>query len=298
MKPILIWSWIVLLLIGCGAKYDKEPATASKNELTQKGMAVAEGEDIPLAAADNAQAVNVDEENAAKDIERKIIYEGRVSLVVEEFEEMETAIPELIKQFDGYLREARINRAEGRWRSGQWIARIPSSRFNEFIAEVSELGIAEEQEQSTEDVTMEYLDLEARIASKKKLEQRIEEVLKRKGDKLSDQLEGERELMRVRSEIDSMLGRLNFLKNQVAYSTVTIDAREEKDYVPAKAPDFAGRIGNAWKESVRNLKIAGQNLVIAAVAFAPWIIPVSVVCVGLVFGWKRVRKPIPNGEKQ
>ena len=61
----------------------------------------------------------------------------------------------------------------------------------------------------------------------------------------------------------------------------TIDAREEKDYVPTKAPDVTGRIGIAWRESIRSLKVAGQFFFIVTVAFVPWIIPVSVVVGGL-----------------
>lgn len=283
MKAILSWSWLVFLLIGCGGKYAMEEGSESVQSSVENAV---DGE----GGGEQAGAEQAVDENAVQNAERKIIYEGRISLVVEEFEKIETAIPQLVEQFEGYLKSVDVNRREGRRRSGRWIARIPADRFGEFLAEVSELGIAEEQKQTTEDVTMEYLDLEARIAGKKKLEERIEKVLQQEGEKLSDQLEGERELMRVRSEIDSMQGRLKYLKNRVAFSTVTIDAREEKDYVPQKAPDFTGRIGIAWKNSIRELKETGQDFVVAAVYFAPWFIPLSVLVVGLTFGWKRARR--------
>ena len=283
MQKILCWGWILLLFIGCGGK--------NLDHLAEEQNAPAKAEKGAEQPAAKAQPQKAGAEKAA---ERKIIYEGRVSLVVENFEDMETAIPDLVKKYDGYMAEANVNRTEGRQRSGRWVARIPAERFADFLIAVSKLGIAEEQQQTAQDVTMEYLDLEARIATQKQLEQRILELLKNREGKLSDVIEAERELARVRSEIELMEGRLRYLKNRTSYSTVTIDVREEQDYVPAAAPNFGGRIGKAWLESLRILKEAGQNLVITLVAITPWIIPVSVVLWMLAFLWKRLRRPKPS----
>lgn len=227
-------------------------------------------------------------ERPKENVERKIIYSGQVSVVVEEFESMETAIPDLVKEFNGYLKSANINRTEGRQRYGSWIARIPSVRFSEFLKAVSKLGIAEHQEQSTQDVTMEFLDVKARIASKKQVEQRILKLLEDRDGKLSDIVEAEHKLAEVRSEIESMEGRIRYLQNQTVFSTVTIEVREEKNYVPEKAPDFGGRIGKAWQDSLRSLKIAGQNFVIGVVAFVPWILPLGIFFGGGFFLLKRL----------
>ncbi len=284
-RRFVCWGWILLLFIGCGGKNAEYFAEG------QKAPAKAEkGAEQPAAEAQAPQKAGAENKGG----ERKIIYEGRVSLVVENFEEMETAIPDLVKQYDGYMAEANINRTEGRRRSGRWVARIPAERFADFLQAAAKLGIAEEQEQTAQDVTMEYLDLEARIATQKQLEQRILELLKNREGKLSDVIEAERELARVRSEIESMEGRLRYLKNRTSYSTVTINVREEQDYVPAAAPGFGGRIGKAWRESVQTLQDAGENLVIACVAVAPWILPVAIILWGLVFSWKRLRRPKPS----
>jgi hypothetical protein len=279
MQKVLCWSWLVVLLIGCGGvQYE---ASSVKQSAAQ-------------VVADDAGAMDPEKAGEAQRpdeiTERKIIYEGRVSLVVEEFDAMESAIPELVKQFEGYLKEANVNRMEGRWRSGRWVARIPSARFEEFLAEVSQLGIAELQEQTAQDVTMEYLDLEARIKTKKELEQRILKLLEDREGKLSDVVEAERELSRVRSEIESMEGQLRYLQNRTAFSTVTIDVREERDYIPEASADFASRASKAWQESLRALKLSGQNVAIAVVAFVPWIIPLSVVAAVMVFTAKRLRR--------
>jgi hypothetical protein len=286
MQKFLCWSWIWLLVIGCGsATYESAKAPATQAENAGEG-----GENVP-ALNDMAKA-DPDDNDQNEKVERKIIYEGRVSLVVEEFEEVETAIPDLVKEFEGYLKEANVNRNQGRWRSGRWVARIPSARFGEFLDEVAKLGIPETRGQTAQDVTMEYLDLEARIKTKKELEQRILQLLEDREGKLSDVVEAEKELSRVRSEIESMEGQLRYLQNRTAFSTVTIDVREEQDYIPEAAPDFSGRIGKAWQESLRALKIAGQNLVIAAVAIAPWIIPLALGAGVMVFGARWIRRKL------
>ncbi|MCA9070944.1 MAG: DUF4349 domain-containing protein, partial [Planctomycetaceae bacterium] len=62
-----------------------------------------------------------------------------------------------------------------------------------------------------------------------------------------------------------------------------IDVREEKNYVPEQAPDFGGRIGKAWRDSLLTLKTAGQNFVIGLVAFVPWVLPLTVFFGGAFF---------------
>lgn len=325
MQKWLCWSWLLLLFIGCGgnkyeAKYadDTESTTAAQSSTPPGGEMPEERSQIPL-AINNAQAIAQNEvggenEQAVAEkppqeqaqpkkppqnnIERKIIYTGQISLVVEEFEEMETAIPGLVKEFGGYLKSANINRTEGRWRSGSWVARIPSARFSEFLKAIANLGIAEHQEQSTQDVTMEFLDVEARIASKKQVEQRILKLLENRDGKLSDIVEAEHKLADVRSEIESMQGRLRYLQNQTVFSTVTIEVREEKDYVPAQAPDFGGRIGKAWQESLRALKIASQNFVVGVVAFVPWIPPLAIFFGGGIFLLKWMVKRFSGQKKE
>lgn len=292
MQKILCWSWLGLLVIGCGsATYYETAAKAPAPQQTQEaGGEGAENLNLPAINGVAKAQANPEANEPKEQVERKIIYEGRVSLVVEEFQAVETAIPDLVKEFEGYLKEANVNRNQGRWRSGRWVARIPSARFEEFLAEVAKLGIAETREQTAQDVTMEYLDLEARIKTKKELEQRILKLLEDREGKLSDVVEAEKELSRVRSEIESMEGQLRFLQNRTAYSTVTLDVREEQDYIPEAAPDFSGRIGKAWQESLRALKIAGQNFVIGVVAFVPWAIPLALVFGVMAFGVRWIRR--------
>lgn len=322
MQKLLCWGWMLLLFIGCGAQYEAKynagseatssppPASDSTAEtLLQQPVFEDLDEADALAQNDaggkNGQAIaekppqepQAEQNEAPKNIERKIIYTGQVSLVVEEFTEMETAIPELVKEFGGYLKSADINRTEGRWRNGRWVARIPSARFSEFLQAVSKLGIAEHQEQSTEDVTMEFLDVEARIASKKQVEERILKLLEDRDGKLSEIVEAEHKLAEVRSEIESMQGRLRYLQNQTVFSTVTIEVREEKDYVPEQAPDFGGRIGKAWQDSLRALKRASQEFVIGVVAFVPWILPLGVLFGGAFLLLRWLVKRFSGGKK-
>ncbi|NOX55492.1 MAG: DUF4349 domain-containing protein [Planctomycetes bacterium] len=226
-----------------------------------------------------AESASADQAVDIARAERKIIYEAEINLVVTDFARAESEIPRLVEKHGGYLADVFIDRTAGERQSGRWVARIPADRFEAFLDALSDLGIPESRRQTAQDVTEEYIDLEARIANKKRLEERILELLKNREGDIKDVIEVERELARVRSEIEQMLGRLRYLKNRIALTTVTIHVREQRDYVPPQAPTFAARIQQAWSTSLVSLRLFGEGLFVAIIFLFPWF-----VALGVVFG--------------
>ena len=198
-------------------------------------------------------------------------------MVVEDVPKTEMQITSLVKRFGGYVANASVDRTQGEQLSGQWNVRIPVDQFDSFLDAVSKLGFAERRRQTAQDVTEEFVDLEARIANKKRLEERIVELLKDPKGEMKDVIEVERELGRVRGEIEQMEGRLRYLSNRTELTSVSITAREEQDYVPPAAPTFVSRIDQAWNSSLLSLRSFGERLVVGLVYVFPWFVVLSVL---------------------
>ena len=204
--------------------------------------------------------------------ERRIVYEAQMTLVVDDLPKTEKELTSLVQEQGGYFADASVDRQQGERLSGRWQVRIPVAQFEAFLDAVSKLGVPEVRRQTAQDVTEEFVDLKARIANKKRLEDRIVELLDTNDGKIKDVIEVERELARVRSEIEQMEGRLRYLTDRTEMTTVTITAREERDYVPPKAPTFGSRISGAWSGSLLALRKFGENFVVAIVYLGPWLV--------------------------
>jgi type II secretory pathway pseudopilin PulG len=225
---------------------------------------------------------------------RKIIYEAEIGLVVKKVADTETNLHTLLKQFDGYIAESNVDRVEGEELTGRWKVRVPVNHFDSFVEQLARLGVAETRRQTAQDVTEEFVDLEAQIANKKKLEERIVALLKDTSGKIKDVIEVERELARVRGEVEQMEGRLRYLTNRTDFTTVAISAREEENYVPPAAPTFVDRIAQAWNMSLVAMRGVGEQLVVAAVYVFPWlaVAMVIVIPVFLIVRRKLAAKPV------
>ena len=97
------------------------------------------------------------------------------------------------------------------------------------------------RKRTADEVTAQYVDLQARLKAAKAAEQRLVELLGTRTGKLSDVLEVERELTRVRSEIESMQGQSNVMLHQVNYATVKVELSEEYHETLAPTPPSAAR---------------------------------------------------------
>jgi uncharacterized coiled-coil protein SlyX len=169
------------------------------------------------------------------------------------------------------------------------------AQFDTFLDDVSKLGVAESRNQTAQDVSEEFVDLEAQITNKKRLEERIVALLKDSSGKIKDVIEVEHELARVRGEIEQMEGRLRYLTNRTDFTTVSIAARVEENYVPPAAPSFFSRIAQAWHLSLDSLRVFGEEVVVAIVWVLPWL---AVICVVAIPALLVVRKRIAANNKR
>lgn len=302
MQRYLAMLVVCLVLSGCGNgsagdvgsfeyRTQQVPASAATSRVSGVGpdsrqqlFSVDRGE-IAVAQADAAEGP-ARGDNAA--LERKIIYTATITLVVEDFSKTESAVLALVERFGGYVSASHVDRTQGDHRSGRWVVRIPVARFDAFLAATADLGVPENSSTAAQDVTEEFVDLDARIKTKKEVERRIIKLLEDRSGDIKDVIAVEGELGRVREEIERMEGRLRYLKDRTALTTVTINAREERDYVPPQAPTFTAQIGQTWTGSVDALTKSGKAMTLTVVAITPWL-PVLAVPVVMSFWLVRRR---------
>ncbi|WP_196893863.1 DUF4349 domain-containing protein [Aureivirga marina] len=181
---------------------------------------------------------------------RKLIKNGRIGYNVQDLKVSREQIFQATKKYGGYIS------SDDEYRNAKNLEntiqiRVPSKHFDALMKEVT-TGISNFnfKEISIQDVTEEFLDVKARLNSKKELENRYLELLK-KAIKVSEILEIEKEINNLRTEIESIEGRFYYLQNQISYSTLTIVL---KKYDPNNSGEFNNKfsegIQNGWKNFV------------------------------------------------
>src|SRR5262249_42003483 len=153
---------------------------------------------------------------------RKIIYNAEIELVVKSLAGAEREMMKLVQASGGYVAENDLSNQSGARGQGSWKVRVPVDAFDAFLEGVARLGELQRVHRDSQDVSMEYYDVEARISNKQQEEKRLLKHLADSTGKLEDILNVERELSRVRGEVEQMQGRLRFLADQTTLSTVTI----------------------------------------------------------------------------
>jgi uncharacterized coiled-coil protein SlyX len=272
---IVLFVFVVGLLISLFLPAVNSARSSSRsairqNAARQEALEKREGIGGGINTEDGPQSVTLG-------LPRKIIYEAEITLTVQEFFASEIAVTKLVKQYGGYFADAYVDRTYGQQLSGRWRIRIPVAQFDPFLEAVSRLGVPESRHQTAQDVTEEFVDLEARISNKKRLEKRIVELLSSSSGKIKDVIEVERELARVRGEIEQSEGRLRYLTDRTEFTTVVVSTREVRDYVPPETPSFLTRMRQTLGHSLLSLRDFGEYVLIATVFMLPWMAVLGVV---------------------
>lgn len=163
----------------------------------------------------------VEPEKALENVDRKLIKEGFLEFETKDLNKTRQNIAKAVQRYKGYTSTDQEFTSPGKV-SITINVRIPSQYFDTALAEiVKDVKKFDRKEVFIKDVTEEFMDIEARLKTKKELEARYLELLKQTG-KINEIMEIERELSQLRSDVESIEGRYKYLSNQVVYSTLNI----------------------------------------------------------------------------
>ena len=213
-----------------------------------------------------------------------IIRTGYAGVEVDSLDAAIARVRQLAQRVGGFVANTQVQGGKDQLRSASLEVKIPSDRFDEALAGLAPIGKVESVNVNAQDVGEEYVDIAARVENAHRLEARLIALLANRTGKLQDVLSVERELARVREEIERYEGRMRFLRARVALSTLTITVHERAPIITPVAGD--GPIVNAFREAWRNF----VGFVAALIASLGVLVPLGV----LVFvGWLGVRRLVP-----
>jgi len=231
MKKLINIIGLILFIIVSGCK-NYEPET--NNLLAMRMM---DDEDTIIE--------NIESE---PQIDRKLIKNGEVEFESKNLNKTREHIFEAIEKYKGY--SSSDNEYKNSYEISNTInIRVPSENFDKLLNEIT-IGIDrfDRKEINIKDVTVEFLDIEARLRTKKELENRYLDILK-KADKVIEILEVEKEIGKLRSEIESIEGKLNYLQSQVSFSTMNVRIYQ----TITKQTEFGKKFKNGFKNGWNNL---------------------------------------------
>lgn len=217
---------------------------------------------------------------------RKVIQNHHLDVAVKDLNFAEESLVSMVSLSGGYISRSDIGQNTGARRQGSWTLRVPGAKASDIAKQILGLGEPIKQSSDAKDVSEEYYDLEARIKNKKIEEDRLILHLKDSTGKLVDILACEKEITRVRGEIEQAQGRINMLANLSSLATIQVTLVEHKDYKPPAAPTFLTKVQRALDSSLEELLKTGQWLVLGVVSWAPWVIAWGVILLGIRFLWK------------
>lgn len=234
---------------------------------------------------------------------RALIRTGHVTLEVTDFKRTEENLTELVESRGGFVSDTQ--QQQGRvgdrtYLTGVVVLRVPNERFSETFADVQDEGEVIESSTSTEDVTEQLVDIEARLNNLRAQRDRLRTLYEQANDTQAI-LQVERRLSEVQTEIERLEARKQSLERRVALSTITVDIREERPDrlgVDEKWYDI-GFVG-AFLESVNGVVIALRAGVVLLGYVLPYLLVLAtpVGLVGGVLAWRRGWWPFGSREER
>ncbi|HJY62646.1 MAG TPA: DUF4349 domain-containing protein [Ignavibacteria bacterium] len=268
---------------------DAPPTTSGENLKTAPKMDMGLTDSKSKEDDGSIQRINYQQptDNFNTQDKRMIIRSGTMNLEADNFNDTESKIKQIVNNVNGYVTNStsQIN-ASGK-KQGSITIRVASGKFDEMIGELGKIGKVVNQNISGKDVTEEYMDAEARQKTQRELEARLLKLLAEKTARLTDVVEVEQKLASVRENIEKTEGRMRYLKDQAAYSTLTVSVFEPSILNTSTGGGFFYELGESISKGLTGFTKVLSGIIIFIIAFSPIL---AIVLVGVYFIRRYLRK--------
>ena len=295
MKLVKVFTLLIALSLLCscerGGPSGESARFAAQDEANKEYKTTTQ---VSLQQADQSQSM-------AEAANRKILRNGELTLEVASPADTERKITTIADALGGFVVTSESKQHDTGDPAKQYlevnlVIRVPAAQFQTAFDQILSTGSRVIQQKKTgQDVTEEFIDLEARIKTQKALELQFLEIMKQ-ATKVPDALEVQRQIAEVRTEIEKLEGRKRFLENRATLSTITVSLQ---------SPAAIAVNTSSFRRSVREAVGDGVDLTIAIILFlirfVIVIIPIFLLLIlpiGLLvrFFWRRTRKSLWSRE--
>lgn len=222
--------------------------------------------------------------------DRMIIKSGSINVEIEQYDESEKKIADEVAKAKGFITNTSSSINASGKKQGNVEVRIPADNYDSFIASVNRIGKVMSLNVSGNDVTEEYIDLEARQLTQRELEKRLLNLLNEKTAGLADVVEVEQKLAEVRNTIEATEGRMRYLKNQSSFSTLSISLFEPSLLQTSSGGGFLYELGEAVKKGLNGFTEVFTGLVTFVIALSPVLILILIALLILKKVFSNMRK--------
>ena len=219
----------------------------------------------------------------AVDPSRKIIKNGSMRIETLDFDRFIFDFEASVSANGGYIESSsQTGNSAGHSsrRNAYYTVRIPSAKYEAFISKVGELGTVTQSDTSTEDVTLQYVDIEARLKALTAERDSFMALMDR-AKTIEEILEIQRYLTDVNYQIESYTSQLNTLKSLVTYSTVSVSVWEVERVTAPEPKTVWERISTNLDENLYNIGEGAKDLFVAFVSSLPYLV-ILAVFVGII----------------
>ncbi|MGH3665540.1 MAG: DUF4349 domain-containing protein [Egibacteraceae bacterium] len=223
------------------------------------------------------------------DIGERIIKDGTVSIEVAEggFDEAFRRVVEAAERLGGTSVSSTTDNTDGRGPSGSITVRVPVEEYDRFLIGVREFGQVRARSITSEDVSTEYVDLQARLRQQQ-AQERFYLGLLREAEDVQDAIAVQQQLQSIQTDIERLKGRLQFLDAKTAFSTLTVELFEPGAAPPVLTDSPAEpSLAEYWAQARRALVTVVGLMLVVGTSLLPFAVP---LVIGLVV-WRAVRRP-------
>jgi hypothetical protein len=251
MRSTTFVLFTLFLFIQC-----KQSEASSMNASVPLEIDVPASKDVAASSSDKVKSEEASEEAENLEPQQKIIKVGNIIIDVKDIKTKKNSLDKILSIHKGYYQSDIFNSNDYKSEYNT-VIRVPADGFDRMLSDIAGIdGKITRRDITSEEITLEYYDVQTRLESKRKNLKRYYDFLD-KAKTTKDLLEIEVEIQNTTNEIESLEGRMKVMKNQVALSTINVNLVEKFDYYVSEAEDnFFIKIFNNFKsgfEMILNL---------------------------------------------
>lgn len=298
---VILCLTLVLAMTGCGAsangKASQETSTAwAESPAEMKAEPMAEesaAEDVMFSGttADGTSGVNSETGiDSVKTTTQKLIKTVNMDMETKEFDTLLPAITDKVSELGGYVENSEIsgNSYRGNGRRYAWLSlRIPAEKLDGFVTIVSEMGNVTYKNESVEDITLKYVDVQSHKEALATEQERLLTLLKG-AENMEDIIQIETRLSEIRYELNSYESRLRTMDNQVNYSTVSVSISEVERITEVQEKTFWEEITYRLSDNLYDIGQGVREFAIWLISSLPYLAIWAVVILAAVLVFRKV----------